>query len=114
VGARSLVDHQDGLRRQIVVASPTTADQSGYAESVRKAIAAKVSCRGRLPSLRGVAEAQRLAARELLVHSSAAFVLILLLLALAFGDARHVMLVVFSLPSTMIGGVAAVVLTAMR
>jgi multidrug efflux pump subunit AcrB len=34
-----------------------------------------------------------------------------LLLALAFGDGRHIMLVVFSLPSTMIGGVAAVVLT---
>jgi Cu/Ag efflux pump CusA len=41
--ARSLVDHQDGLRRQIVVASPKGADQAGYAETARKAIAAKVS-----------------------------------------------------------------------
>ena len=112
VGARSLVDHQDGLRRQIVVASPTTADQSGYAESVRKAIAAKIQLpAGIYLRFGGVAEAQRMAARELLVHCSAAFVLILLLLALAFGDGRHIMLVVFSLPSTMIGGVAAVVLT---
>ena len=110
--ARSVVEHQDGLRRQIVVASPTTSDQSGYAESARKAIAARV----KLPPgvyLRygGVAEAERLAANELLLHSLAAFVLIVLLLALAFGNGRHVMLVLLSLPSTLIGGVVAVALT---
>ncbi|HEX4239916.1 MAG TPA: efflux RND transporter permease subunit [Steroidobacteraceae bacterium] len=110
--ARSLVDHQDGLRRQIVVASPRGADQAGYAAAARKAIAAKVA----LPTgvyLRygGAAEAQTTARNELLWHSAAAFVLIVLLLALAFGQARHVVLVVLSLPSTLIGGVAAVALT---
>ncbi|HEX3846293.1 MAG TPA: efflux RND transporter permease subunit [Steroidobacteraceae bacterium] len=110
--ARSLVDHQDGLRRQIVVASPKGADQAGYAGSARKAIAAKVP----LPAgvyLRygGAAEAQTAARDELLWHSAAAFVLIVLLLALAFGQARHVLLVVLSLPSTLIGGVAAVAVT---
>jgi CzcA family heavy metal efflux pump len=110
--ARSLVDHQDGLRRQIVVASPKGADQAGYAAAARKAIAAKVP----LPTgvyLRygGAAEAQTTARNELLWHSAAAFVLIVLLLALAFGEARHVVLVVLSLPSTLIGGVAAVALT---
>ena len=48
---------------------------------------------------------------ELLLHSAAAFVLIVLLLALAFGHSRHVLLVLLSLPSTLIGGVAAVALT---
>jgi Cu/Ag efflux pump CusA len=110
--ARSLIDHQDGLRRQIVVASPSTADQAAYAKSARQAIAAKVE----LPAgvyLRygGVAEAQRLAANELSLHSCAAFVLIVLLLALAFGSTRHAMLVLFSLPSALIGGVVAVALT---
>jgi Cu/Ag efflux pump CusA len=38
-------------------------------------------------------------------------VLIVLLLALAFGDTRHVVLVLFSLPSALIGGVVAVALT---
>ena len=37
--------------------------------------------------------------------------LIVLLLALAFGHARHVLLVLIALPSTLIGGVAAVALT---
>jgi CzcA family heavy metal efflux pump len=110
--ARSLVDHQDGLRRQIVVATPSGADQAGFAAAARKAIAAKVP----LPAgvyLRygGAAEAQAAAARELLLHSAAAFVLIVLLLALAFGSSRHVILVLVALPSTLIGGVAAVALT---
>src|ERR1700733_6722947 len=39
--ARSLVDHEDGLRRQIVVATPTGADQVGFARAARKAVAEK-------------------------------------------------------------------------
>jgi CzcA family heavy metal efflux pump len=110
--ARSLVDHQDGLRRQIVVATPRGADQAGFAAAARAAIGAKVP----LPAgvyLRygGAAEAQAAAARELLLHSAAAFILIVLLLALAFGSSRHVLLVLVALPSTLIGGAVAVALT---
>jgi Cu/Ag efflux pump CusA len=112
VSARSLIEHQDGLRRQVVVASPTSADQAGYARAARAAIARRV----RLPPgvyLRygGTAPAQAAAARELLWHSAAALVVIVLLLALAFGHGRHVLLVLAALPSTLIGGVAAVALT---
>jgi CzcA family heavy metal efflux pump len=110
--ARSLVDHQDGLRRQVVVASPKGADQAGYAEAARKVIAAKVPLPpGVFLRYGGAAEAQTAAKNELLLHSAAAFVLIVLLLALAFGHARHVLLVLLSLPSTLIGGVVAVALT---
>ena len=112
VPARSLIDHEDGLRRQIVVASPATLDQAGYADCARKAIAAKVELpAGVFLRYGGVAEAQHSAANELLLHSAAAFVLVVLLLALAFGNARQVMLVLCSLPSTLTGGVLAVVLT---
>jgi CzcA family heavy metal efflux pump len=112
VSARSLIDHEDGLRRQVVVANPKTSDQAGYAETARRAIAKHV----RLPSdvyLRygGAAAAQAAAAHELLLHSAAALVLIVLLLALGFGYARHVVLVLVALPSTLIGGVAAVAVT---
>jgi CzcA family heavy metal efflux pump len=110
--ARSLVDHEDGLRRQIVVATPTGADQVGFARAARQAVSEKVP----LPAgvyLRygGAAEAQAAASHELLLHSAAAFVLIVLLLALAFGSARHVLLVLLALPSTLIGGVLAVAVT---
>jgi Cu/Ag efflux pump CusA len=110
--ARSVVDHQDGLRRQIVVASPKGADQAGYASAARRAIDAKVPLPpGVFLRYGGAAEAQTAARNELLLHSIAAFVLIVLLLALAFGHARHVLLVLLSLPSTLIGGVVAVALT---
>jgi CzcA family heavy metal efflux pump len=110
--ARSLIDHEDGLRRQIVVASPKGADQAGYARSARDAIAAKIALpAGVFLHYGGVAEAHAAATRELLLHSLAAFVLIVLMLSLAFGHARHVLIVLLALPSTLIGGVAAVAVT---
>jgi CzcA family heavy metal efflux pump len=110
--ARSVVDHQDGLRRQVVVASSKSADQAGYAALARRSIGAKVPLPpGVFLRYGGAAEAQTAARNELLLHSAAAFVLIVLLLALAFGSARHVLLVLLSLPSTLIGGVAAVAAT---
>ncbi len=110
--ARSLINHQDGLRRQIVVASTTGSDQAGFAEAARKAIAARVKLPpGVYIRYGGAAEVQAAATHELLFHSAAAFVLIVLLLALAFGHARHVLLVLLALPSTLIGGVVAVAIT---
>ncbi len=109
--ARSVVNHQDGLRRQIVVATPTTADQAGYADAARKAVGKIEMPAGVYLRYGGEAQAQSAAAQELLLHSAAAFVLIVLLLALAFGHARHVLLVLLALPSTLIGGVAAVALS---
>jgi len=112
ISARSLIEHEDGLRRQIVVASPRTADQAGFARAARRAITTSV----RLPPnvyLRfgGTAPAQAAAARELMWHSGVALLLIVLLLALAFGRSRHVLLTLAALPSTLIGGVVAVALT---
>src|ERR1700676_775272 len=78
--ARSLIDHEDGLRRQIVVASPKGADQAAYAETARQAVAAKVQLPpGVFLRYGGAAEAQTAARNELLLHSAAAFVLIVLL-----------------------------------
>jgi len=109
--ARSIVNHQDGLRRQIVVATPKTADQAGYAKAARTAVERLDLPAGVYLRYGGEAQAQSAAAHELLLHSAAAFVLIVLLLALAFGSARHVLLVLVSLPSTLIGGVVAVALS---
>jgi Cu/Ag efflux pump CusA len=109
---RSLIDHQDGLRRQIVVASTSSSDQAAYAAAARHAIDTEVELPpGVYLHYAGVAETQRSAANELLLNSAIAFVLIVLLLGLAFGGWRHVALVVLSLPSTLIGGGIAVALT---
>ena len=112
ISARSLIDHEDGLRRQVVEVNPRTSDQRGFAQAARRAIAAHVKLPpGVYLRFGGAAQAQASAARELMLHSAAALMLIVLLLALAFGHARHVLLVILALPSTLIGGVAAVALT---
>ena len=109
---RSQINHQDGLRRQVVVATPTTANQAGFAAAAKKAIAEKVDLpAGVFLDYGGAAAEQAAAARELLLHSAAALVLIVLLLAMAFGAARHVVLILLALPSTLIGGGIAVWLT---
>jgi CzcA family heavy metal efflux pump len=110
--ARSLIGHEDGLRRQVVIATPTGADQAGFARRARERIAAQLALPpGVYLRYGGTAPAQAAAARELLVHAAAAVVLIVLLLALAFGRSRQVLLVLAALPSTLIGGVIAVALT---
>ena len=110
--ARGLIDHEDGLRRQMVVVSPATTDQAGYARAAREAIATRIELPpGVFLRYGGVAEAQHSAAQELWLHSIAASVMVILLLALAFGEFRQVLLVLCSLPSTLIGGVIAVLLT---
>jgi len=109
---RSLIDHEDGLRRQVVTANPTTSDQTGFAARARQAIALHVKLPpGAYLRYGGAAEAQVAAAHQLYLHAAAALVLIVLLMALAFGHARHVMLVLLVLPSTLIGGVAASAIT---
>ena len=109
---RSEIDHENGLRRQVVTADPTTSDQTGFAQEARRAIAAQVPLpAGVYLSYGGVAQAQVAAAHQLYLHAAAALALIVLLMALAFGAARHVLLVLLVLPSTLIGGVAAAAIT---
>jgi len=98
VSARSLIDHEDGLRRQVVVVNPKTSIRRVTPTRRGRAIAQHVLAPPDV-YLRygGAAQAQAAAAHELLLHSAAAFVLIVLLLALGFGYARHVLLVLVAL-----------------
>jgi len=59
----------------------------------------------------GAASGQRQARRELLVHSALAALGIMLLLSVAFRDARSVTLIVATTPFALVGGVLAVALT---
>jgi CzcA family heavy metal efflux pump len=109
---RSMIAHEDGLRRQVVTANPTTSNQTGFAESARRAITAQVKLpQGVYLRYGGAAAEQTAAAQQLYLHAAAALALIVLLIALAFGHARHVGLVLVVLPSTLIGGVAASAIT---
>ena len=78
----------DGTRRQVVTATPTTSDVTGFVARARAGIARSVH----LPSgvyleYSGVAEGQAAAARQVLVNVAVAAVAIVALLLLAFGEA---------------------------
>jgi CzcA family heavy metal efflux pump len=111
VSGRAQLSHEGGLRRQVVSATPRGSDQVAFANQARRVIAQRVRIpRGTYLNFSGSAVEQTAAVRELLLHSAAAAVLIVLLLGVAFGRPRQVLLVLMALPSTLIGGVAALVL----
>ena len=109
---RTGIMHEGARRRQVVTANPTTSDIGGFVANVQSAIARRV----RLPptvylQYAGAAAGEAQARRDLLVHSGLAALGIVLLLALAFRDARSVTLILASTPFALVGGVLAVALT---
>jgi CzcA family heavy metal efflux pump len=109
---RTGIMHEGARRRQVVTANPTTSDLAGFVHNAQAAIAQRV----KLPptvylEFVGAAAGQAQARHELLVHAALAGVGIVLLLALAFRDARSVTLILASTPFALVGGVLAVALT---
>ncbi len=109
---RTSIMHEGGRRRQVVTLNPTTSDIGGFVAQLQKAIASRV----KLPptvylGFAGAASGQAQARHELLVHSALAAVGIMLLLSVAFRDARSVLLIIATAPFALVGGVLAVALT---
>jgi CzcA family heavy metal efflux pump len=109
---RTSIMHEGARRRQVVTLNPTTSDIGGFVAQLQKAIAGRV----KLPptvylEFAGAASGQAQARHELLVHSALAAVGIMLLLSVAFRDARSVLLILATAPFALVGGVLAVALT---
>jgi CzcA family heavy metal efflux pump len=109
---RTSIMHEGARRRQVVTLNPTTSDIGGFVTKLQNAVARRV----KLPptvylQFVGAASGQRQARRELLVHSALAALGIVLLLSVAFRDARSVTLIVATAPFALVGGVLAVALT---
>ncbi len=110
--SRYVVTHDGARRRQQVTCNIAAGDIAAFAKEVKKQIEDKVS----LPTgvylvYGGSAEAQGKARRDLLIHSLIAAVGIVLLLAIVFGSARNLLLVLANLPFALVGGVLAVFAT---
>ncbi len=106
---RPSIDHQGSRRRQTVTCNVDQRAVSDFVSEARSRVASQVN----LPSglyleWSGAAEATNAAHRELLLHSLGAFLLVLLLLSLAFPRPNHVALVLANLPFALVGGVLAV------
>jgi CzcA family heavy metal efflux pump len=109
---RTGIMHEGARRRQVVTLNPTTSDIGGFVAKLQNAVAQRV----KLPptvylQFAGAASGERQARRELLVHSALAALGIMLLLSLAFRDARSVTLILATTPFALVGGVLAVALT---
>ena len=106
---RSSIQHEGSRRRQTVTCNVEHRAVSEFVRNARLAVAKKVKLPpGVYLEWSGAAEAESAARRELLLHSLAAFVLVIILLSLAFPRANHILLVLANLPFALIGGVLAV------
>jgi CzcA family heavy metal efflux pump len=107
---RFLIAHEGGTRRQVVSCNVQGRDIESFVVEAEKRLRALQLPEGVYITLSGEHEAKRTAQRELLLLSLAAGAGILLLLWLAFGTLRRLLLVLVNLPFALVGGVAAVYL----
>ncbi|MBI3851558.1 MAG: efflux RND transporter permease subunit [Verrucomicrobia bacterium] len=107
--SRYVVSHDGARRRQQVTCNIAAGDAAAFAKQVKEQITRKVSLPpGVYLVYTGSAEAQSQARRDLLIHSVIAAVGIVLLLAIEFGTARNLSLILANLPFALVGGVLAV------
>jgi CzcA family heavy metal efflux pump len=107
---RFLISHEGGLRRQVVTCNAEGRDVESFAAEAERRLRQQVLPEGVSFVLTGEHEAKQAAQRELLLLASAAGVGILMLLWMAFGSIRPLLLVLVNLPFALVGGVAAVYL----
>jgi CzcA family heavy metal efflux pump len=103
--------HEGGRRRQTVTCVPRGRDVTSFVAAARQAVRESVALpAGQYVEWSGAAQAQRQARHELLVESSVSAFGILLVLALAFRNARALALVMANVPFSLVGGVLSLLL----
>jgi CzcA family heavy metal efflux pump len=107
---RFLISHEGGVRRVAVTCNVKDRDVESFVTEVERRLAGLALPEGVYYHLTGEHEARRTAQRELLLLSLAAGAGILLLLWMAFGSVRRLLLLLVNLPFALVGGVAAVYL----
>jgi len=109
---RYAILHDGARRRQTITCNPAGRDVASFVAAAKKQIAEKIKFpAGVYVEFSGAAEQQAQAQRELLLHSVAAAAGIILLLAMVFRKASHLLLVLANLPFALVGGVLAIFLT---
>jgi len=109
---RTSIMHEGARRRQVVTVNPLTADVAGFVAATRAAINQRVKLPGGVYlQFSGVAEGEEQARREVFLHAGIAALGIVLLLLIAFEDARTVTLLLATTPFALVGGVIAVAVT---
>ena len=109
---RSKILHAGAKRIQTVTANVAGRDIQSFSDEMKKRMRSDVHlAAGNYLEFTGEAEAQAQSREDLIVHSILAIVGIFLMLYVAFGRLRNLLLTFANLPFALIGGVLAVMLT---
>jgi CzcA family heavy metal efflux pump len=109
---RSKILHAGAKRIQTVTANVENRDQESFVDEIKKRIKEEVSLApGNYLEFTGEAQANAKSREDLIVHSLLAGVAIFLMLYIAFGKMRNLLLTFANLPFALIGGVLAALLT---
>jgi len=112
MGGRYNILHRGGQRVQTVTANVVGRDLQSFMEEVRHRMLNELEFPTDIsPEFTGAAMEQGAARDALLLHALIAGVGVLLLIYLAIGSLRHVLLILLNLPFSLAGGVAAALLT---
>lgn len=111
-GGRSKILHAGAKRIQTITANMVGRDQALLLEDIRDTLHKKVQLNsGNYLEFSGEAEANAQSRHDLIIHSLVAGVAIFLMLYIAFGRLRNLMLTFANLPFALIGGVIATFFT---
>jgi Cu/Ag efflux pump CusA len=105
---RFLIAHEGGTRRTVVTCNVAGRDVESFVAEAERRVRELSLPEGVYYAFTGEHEAKQTAQRELLLLSMAAGAGILLLLWMAFGTVRWLVLILANLPFALVGGVAAV------
>ena len=109
---RSKILHAGAKRIQTVTANVKDRDLQTFTDELKKRIKSQVNLtRGHYLAFTGEAEANAQSREDLIVHSLLAGVAVFLMLYLAFGRIRNLLLTFANLPFALIGGVLAAMFT---
>lgn len=108
---RSKILRSGGKRVQTITCNIAERDVAAFVNDAREAVARVGLGPGNYIAIGGDAAAAAQARKELLAHAALATVGVLLLLSLALGSWRNLLITLLNLPFALIGGVVAVVLT---
>jgi CzcA family heavy metal efflux pump len=109
---RSKILHADARRIQTVTCNVVNRDIARFSTEIKKRVKNEVHfAPGSYPVFTGEAEAEAQSREDLIVHSLLAGVGIFLLLYIAFGRLRNLLLTFANLPFALIGGVLAALFT---
>ncbi len=104
--------HQGAQRRQTVTCNVTGVDLDTFMQTLRQRVLDDVEFPANIyPEFTGAAIEQAEARKDLILHSLLAGTGVMIFIYIALGSVRHVVLTLANLPFSLIGGVAAVIVT---